>query len=94
MEEMIDDAPSYETEIRGKKLSLCILYEGIYGRYPTALENNDTAELEILKGLYSKFATRMTECGFKLDSVIMGIDFVRSIQPTLEEEAKFWGYTK
>ena len=90
IDEMIEDAPSRTAELRAKRLSLCILYEGIVGRYVPAYKAGDEAELAALAGLYDLFYSRAVECGYNMNSFTLGIDSPRRIAPTLAEEGQIW----
>jgi len=90
LNEMIDDAPSYETEIRGLRLTLSINYEGIAGAYYDALYANDTARIEHLSDLYGIFVERTAICGYNISKYPLGIEMDRSIATTLEEEVAYW----
>ena len=87
---MIEDAPSRTAEIRGKRLSLCILYEGIVGRYLDAVKAGDEPDLDRLNELYELFCTRGTECGYDMNNFPLGYAPTRRIAPTLAEEAELW----
>jgi len=86
--EMIDDAESYEQELNGKRYSMMLIYESLPGRYYAALDNNDTVMYEHLSDLYQLFRERAMECGYDLGLIYEGIGFGHTYMPTIEEEAE------
>ena len=90
VDEMIADAPSRLAEKHCERLSLCILYEGIVGRYFPAMDADDKAELAKLGGLYDLFYARAVDCGYDMTKFPMSFSYKRKIAPTLDEEAQVW----
>ena len=86
LDEMIADAPSKEAELNCKRLSLMVLYEGVFGRYVYG----DHTDLDRLNELYGTFADRAEECGMNLEYFMLGIAFAREIKPTLAGEIEYW----
>ena len=87
---VIADAPSRDAELRAKRLTLMVLYEGISGKYLAAAEAGDDAQIAELAKQYKVFADRAVECGYDLEAFPLGCDLTRVVYPTLEEEAKIW----
>ena len=90
IEGIIENAETYRQEIRAKRLTLALLYEGIFGRYRDAYQNGDETEITRLSGLYDLFVKRSIECGYDMAEFPLGIYYHRTVAPTLEGEAAYW----
>ena len=90
LEEMILDAPDRVSEMRGKQLTLVLLYEGVCTRYVRAVDEDDAATVAKLTAQYGLFIERMTEAGFDLSAIETDMGNKIPIPTDIAENYKTW----